>query len=34
VQILAGLEAGEEIVLYPGDRIRENVRVRPVVIAP
>ncbi len=34
VQILDGLGAGEEIVLYPGDRIREGVRVRPVVIAP
>jgi HlyD family secretion protein len=34
VQILNGLKDGEEIVLYPGDRIRENIRVRPVVIAP
>jgi HlyD family secretion protein len=34
VQILSGLKDGEEIVLYPGDRIRENVRVRPVVISP
>jgi len=34
VQILQGLKADEEIVLYPGDRIRENVRIRPVVITP
>jgi len=33
-QIAQGLQEGEEIVLYPGDRIRENIRVRPVVIAP
>lgn len=34
IQILDGLKAGDEIVLYPGDRIRENARVRPVIIAP
>lgn len=33
-QILEGLQADQEIVLYPGDRVRENVRVRPVVISP
>ncbi len=34
IQILDGLAPNQEIVLYPGDRIRENVRVRPVTIAP
>ncbi|MGE3310140.1 MAG: efflux RND transporter periplasmic adaptor subunit [Limisphaerales bacterium] len=34
VEILEGLRADQEIVLYPGDRIREGVRVRPVEIAP
>jgi HlyD family secretion protein len=31
-QILAGLNAGDEVILYPGDRITENQRVHPVKI--
>jgi HlyD family secretion protein len=29
-QILDGLSAGEEIILYPGDRVKDGVRVRPI----
>lgn len=28
-QILSGLQAGEEIILYPGDNVEEGARVRP-----
>jgi HlyD family secretion protein len=30
VEILAGLEPGAEVLLYPGERIDDRVRVRPV----
>ncbi len=30
VQVLEGLEAGEEVILHPGNRIRDGQRVRPV----
>ncbi len=32
-QILGGLREGEEVVLYPGDRLRDGQRVQPKVIA-
>ena len=28
-----GLREGERLVVYPGDRVRDGVRVRPLVIA-
>ena len=34
MQILDGLKAGEELILYPGDRIHERDRVKPIQIAP
>lgn len=34
MQILEGLKAGEQVILYPGDRIREGGRVKPIQIAP
>ncbi len=34
MQILDGLKAGEEIILYPGDRVREGQRVTPIQISP
>ncbi|MBI3885329.1 MAG: efflux RND transporter periplasmic adaptor subunit [Opitutae bacterium] len=30
MQVLAGLEEGDEVILYPGDRITEGQRVKPV----
>ena len=29
-QVLEGLQAGDEVILYPGDRITEDQRVKPV----
>ncbi len=34
MQILNGLKEDEEVILYPGDRIREGQRVRPIQISP
>lgn len=31
-QILAGLKDGDEVILYPGDRLRDGQRVQPTVI--
>ncbi len=31
-QILRGLKAGEQVVIYPGDRVSEGRRVRPITI--
>jgi HlyD family secretion protein len=31
-QILAGLQPGEQVVLYPGSRVREGQRVKPIKI--
>jgi HlyD family secretion protein len=33
-QILEGLKDGEELILYPGDRVKEGQRVKPIQIAP
>ncbi len=33
-QILEGLSEGEPVILYPGDRVTEGQRVRPVDLAP
>lgn len=33
MQILDGLKAGEEVILYPGDRVHEGERVKPIQIA-
>ena len=33
MQILEGLKAGEELILYPGDRVHERDRVKPIQIA-
>jgi HlyD family secretion protein len=32
-QILSGLREGDEVVLYPGDRLKDGQRVQPAVIA-
>lgn len=34
MQILGGLKVGEELILYPGDRVHERDRVKPIQIAP
>lgn len=31
-EILDGLQAGEAVVVYPGDRVRDGLRVRPIKI--
>jgi HlyD family secretion protein len=33
MQILSGLREGEEVILYPGDRVREELRVKPIEIS-
>ncbi|MCC6235038.1 MAG: HlyD family efflux transporter periplasmic adaptor subunit [Verrucomicrobiales bacterium] len=33
-QVTAGLQEKDTLILYPGDRIREHLRVRPVTIQP
>ena len=33
MQILDGLKAGEEVILYPGDRVHERERVKPIQIS-
>ncbi len=33
MQVVSGLSDGEEVVLYPGDRVRAGARVRPVQIS-
>jgi hypothetical protein len=32
--VLEGLKDGEEVILYPGDRVKAGQRVRPIQIAP
>jgi HlyD family secretion protein len=34
MQILEGLKDGEEVILYPGDRVKAGQRVKPIQIAP
>lgn len=34
VQITDGLQPDETVILYPGDRIRARLRVRPIALAP
>jgi HlyD family secretion protein len=34
MQVLEGLQDGEEVILYPGDRVKAGQRVRPIQIAP
>lgn len=34
VQILSGLNEGDALILYPGERITEGLRVQPIAIAP
>lgn len=33
MQIISGLKDGEEVILYPGDRVKENQRVKAIQIA-
>jgi HlyD family secretion protein len=33
-QITGGLDEGEHVILYPGDRVRDGIRVRPITITP
>jgi HlyD family secretion protein len=32
-QVLAGLQAGDEVILYPGDRVQDGQRVRPMQVS-
>ena len=32
-QILSGLQEGDEVILYPGDRLKDGQRAKPMVIA-
>ncbi|MHC1763543.1 MAG: efflux RND transporter periplasmic adaptor subunit [Verrucomicrobiia bacterium] len=32
-QVLGGLKEGDEVILYPGDRVQDGQRVRPIQIA-
>jgi len=32
-QVLEGLTAGEQVIVYPGDRVRDNQRVRPLQVS-
>ncbi len=34
MQVLDGLKEGEEVILYPGDRVRAGQRVKPVQVSP
>jgi len=34
MQILDGLKLGEEVIVYPGDRVEAGQRVKPIQIAP
>lgn len=33
-QITGGLSEGDIVILYPGDRVRDDIRVKPITIAP
>jgi HlyD family secretion protein len=34
MQILGGLQEGDTVVLYPGDRVRDGQRVQPISLSP
>jgi HlyD family secretion protein len=34
VQILGGLQKGDQLVLYPGDRVKTGTRVHPIEVSP
>ena len=34
MEILGGVDPGAEVILYPGDRIHDSIRVTPVTIEP
>jgi len=33
-QILDGIEEGDEVIVYPGDRVKEGLRVTPIRVSP
>ena len=33
-QILSGLREGDEVILYPSDRLKDGQKVQPTVISP
>jgi HlyD family secretion protein len=33
IQILAGLHEGDEVILYPGDRVKDGQRVQPIKVS-
>jgi HlyD family secretion protein len=33
-QILDGLREGDEVIVYPGDRVKEGLRVQPIQVSP
>ena len=34
MQVLSGLVDGETVLLYPGDRLQEGVRIKPIQVSP
>jgi HlyD family secretion protein len=33
-EVLSGLRAGDEVIVYPGDRVKEGLRVKPIQVSP
>jgi len=33
-QVADGLKEGEEVILYPGDRVSDGQRVQPIKVVP
>ena len=34
MQVVGGLKEGEEVILYPGERVRDGQRIRPIQVSP
>jgi HlyD family secretion protein len=32
IEILEGLQEGDEVILYPGDRVKDGQRVQPIKV--
>ncbi|MCR6655150.1 MAG: hypothetical protein NVV63_04885 [Opitutus sp.] len=32
-EVLAGLNEGERVIVYPGDQVRDGVRVKPITVS-
>jgi HlyD family secretion protein len=33
-QVLEGLKEGDEVIVYPGDQVKEGLRVQPIQVSP